>query len=234
MSNQRQTEANRRNALLSTGPRTLAGKATAALNAVKHGLLSREVLLPGEDADALEELRECLQTEFQPVGGLEGLLVDRIAAVCWRLRRLGRVESGIFIWQLYESVIEQAEREVQAYERTEDLDPAFLMELAQQALALGVTTAIKKAKNCAEAEAKLQALRSQQEAGVPILGLAFVRDATGADALTKLSRYEIAIEKSLYKALHELQRLQAVRAGQLVQPPTVVDVNVEFSSSNAA
>jgi hypothetical protein len=53
MTSDRQTEANRRNALLSTGPKTPEGKAIAALNALKHGLLSRDALLPGEDEDAL-------------------------------------------------------------------------------------------------------------------------------------------------------------------------------------
>jgi hypothetical protein len=39
-------EANRRNALRSTGPKTEEGKSTAARNARKHGILSREVLMP--------------------------------------------------------------------------------------------------------------------------------------------------------------------------------------------
>jgi len=122
----KQAEANSQNALLSTGPKTPEGKAAAALNALKHGLLSRDALLPGEDADTLKELREHLQTELQPIGELEALLVDRIAAACWRLRRLGRVEAGIFTWQLYGPLTERAERGVKAYERTEAWDPEFL------------------------------------------------------------------------------------------------------------
>jgi hypothetical protein len=46
-------------------------------------------------------LDEHLRAELQPVGELEGLLVDRIIAAYWRLRRLGRVEAGIFAWELY-------------------------------------------------------------------------------------------------------------------------------------
>ena len=47
----------------------------------------------------------------------------------------------------------------------------------------------------------------------------------GADTLAKLSRYERSIDKSLYKALHELQRLQAARKGK--HPASVVvDVGV--------
>jgi hypothetical protein len=53
--------SNGRNALQSTGPQTAEGKAITSRNALKHGLLSQEILLPGEDADALAELRRQLQ-----------------------------------------------------------------------------------------------------------------------------------------------------------------------------
>ena len=53
-----------------------------------------------------------------------------------------------------------------------------------------------------------------------------IRDAAGADTLSKLSRYERSLERGLYRALHELQRLQASRSGQCVAPPVVLDVEV--------
>ena len=46
------------------------------------------------------------------------------------------------------------------------------------------------------------------------------------DSLAKLSRYETSLERSLYKALHEFQRLQAARNGKHVPTPVVVDVEV--------
>jgi hypothetical protein len=46
------------------------------------------------------------------------------------------------------------------------------------------------------------------------------------DVLSKLSRYEGRIERGLYRALHELQRMQARRRGELVPAPIAVDVNV--------
>jgi len=58
------------------------------------------------------------------------------------------------------------------------------------------------------------------------LGRTFIRDANDANAFSKLSRYETAIERSLFKALHEHQRLQAARgAGGNVSPPAAVDVD---------
>src|SRR5918912_4277830 len=100
MTSDKQADANRRNSGKSTGPRTPEGKAVSRLNAVKHGLLSQEVLLPGEDEAALNELSERLMSELQPEGEMEGLLVEQIIAAIWRLRRLRRVEAGIFAWEL--------------------------------------------------------------------------------------------------------------------------------------
>jgi hypothetical protein len=109
MTSERKTEANRRNALKSTGPKTPEGKAAVRTNAMRHGLLSREVLLSGEDPEALRELGEHLRAELQPVGELENLLVDRIVAAGWRLRRLRRVEAGIFVWERFEELSERPE-----------------------------------------------------------------------------------------------------------------------------
>jgi hypothetical protein len=116
MTSAKQVQANRRNAQKSTGPKTKEGKDIASLNATKHGLPSQEVLLPGEDEAALKELGERLRTELQPAGELESLLVDRIIASYWRLRRLGRVEAGIFAWELYGELVERAQQEASIYE----------------------------------------------------------------------------------------------------------------------
>ena len=84
MTSDKQIQANRQNAQKSTGPKTPEGKAAVRHNSLKHGLLSKEVLLPREDEAALKELSERLGAELQPVGELESLLVDRIVAATWR------------------------------------------------------------------------------------------------------------------------------------------------------
>ena len=83
MTSDKQTRANRRNALMSTGPKTPQGKAAARQNALSHSLLSAEMLLPGEDQAALKELSECLRNELRPSGELGGLLVERVIAAAW-------------------------------------------------------------------------------------------------------------------------------------------------------
>ena len=215
MTSDKRAQANRQNALKSTGPKTPEGKAAVRLNAMKHGLLSRDVLLPGEDEAALKELGEHLRAELQPVGELESLLVERIVSSYWRLRRLGRVEAGIFAWELYGELAERAQQEARTYE-------SGLRELLGS---MDIT--ITDQQKYQEALSKAQEMKAKQDAETATLGRTFIRDANEANAFSKLSRYETAIERSLFKALHELQRLQAARrAGGNVSPPVALDVEV--------
>jgi hypothetical protein len=70
-------------------------------------------------------------------------------------------------------------------------------------------------------------MEGMQEANTTMLGHAFVTDANESNAFSKLSRYETAIERSLFKSLHELQRLQAARQAEgTLSPPVAVDVEV--------
>lgn len=80
-----------------SGPKTEEGKAVARLNAVSHGLLSKQVLLDGEDAKTLQALTNNLYAEFSPVGELESFLLDRMAAEMWRMQRAMAAERKLFI-----------------------------------------------------------------------------------------------------------------------------------------
>ena len=71
-----------------TGPRTAAGKERSSLNAMKHGLTSRRVVLPQENRAEFDSLLRELHADSQPVGTLEFELVNDIAAAIWRLRRV--------------------------------------------------------------------------------------------------------------------------------------------------
>jgi hypothetical protein len=62
---------------------------------MKHALLSSQVVLESEDPQELDSLRENLVAHLCPVGSLEELLVDRIAAGFWRLSRALRVERAL-------------------------------------------------------------------------------------------------------------------------------------------
>lgn len=90
------TFANRANAQLSTGPRTLTGKEISKLNAVRHGLTGGPILLPTEDADRYTALVERFRSDHQPVSERERELVQMMIDTQWRLNRIPRLESAIF------------------------------------------------------------------------------------------------------------------------------------------
>ncbi len=78
-----------------TGPRTAAGKAASSMNALKHGLTSRRVVMPYENQAEFDALLKDLMDESQPAGTLEIELVNDIAASLWRLSRARRRECDL-------------------------------------------------------------------------------------------------------------------------------------------
>lgn len=174
MSSQKQLEANKKNALLG-GVKTEEGKAVSKLNALKHGLLTKEVLIEGEEEESLLELHQRLKEDLKPKGEIETLLTDRIISNTWRLRRLLEVERAVMEWRM-----------------ENELSHSWTFEKGEE--------------------------HGYKEAA---------REMFVNDDIEKLLRYEIAIERSTYKALHELQRLQAARAGK--KPPLPIAIDVEVS-----
>jgi hypothetical protein len=164
---ERRLEANRRNAMRSTGPRTPEGKAVVALNAMKHGLLSREVLIKSESEADLIAFAKRMRAQLAPVGELELLLADRIVSTAWRLRRA----------------------------------------LALEAMLLG--------EKGADGPGSLNPLTYRPD----------------RDKLLTFARYEAALERSLYRALHELRQVQAERGSE---PVMVLDAaEVEAPGTDA-
>lgn len=135
------------------GPKTDEGKEISKMNALKHGLLSKEVLIDGEDEEELLLLTKRIRSEIKPETEIERLLTDRVVANIWRLKRALGMENG-------------------------------------EVISTGG-------------------------------GLMYDSD--------RFFRYETMLEKSLYKALHELERVQAKRNGKDVPLPSVVDINLDSS-----
>src|SRR5207302_6377563 len=90
-------EANRLNALKSTGPKTPEGKAAVRLNSLRHGLRARSVILPGEKSEAFQQLCDDLEAEWQPQTRTEQLYVEQMAVSQWKLRRMEIGEASLLI-----------------------------------------------------------------------------------------------------------------------------------------
>lgn len=214
MTSEKQIRANRRNAQKSTGPKTPEGKDAVRQNARMHGLRSQEVLAPGEDEEALMELDENLRDELQPVGELENLQVDSIVGYYWRLRRLRGVEASIFASEHYDELVDRAFREIRMRNRN------YIREIHEEQVG-SRNIVIEDRAEIGKIMERVFSLWERQDAETATVGRAFTRDADKTNAFSKLSRYETTIVRNLYRALHELERLQAARQTEGDVPPPV-------------
>ena len=96
MATLKQFEANRRNAQKSTGPQTPEGKAAVSMNALRHGLRARTVVLPGEDRQEFDQLCDDLEVEWTPQSRTEQFYVEQMAVSQWKLIRMEVGEVAIF------------------------------------------------------------------------------------------------------------------------------------------
>ena len=114
-----QIRANRNNAKKSTGPRTEEGKARVSKNALKHGLLARDTVLPGEDPADFDSQLSALEADIQPANSLEFELVRQIADAQWGMRRLTRLETGFLA-----AAVDDQRRHLEK-RRPEELRPGY-------------------------------------------------------------------------------------------------------------
>lgn len=141
-------------------------------NALKHGLLSGQVLLKSERAETLENLRSSLYEELKPVGGLEIILVERIIVNVWRLKRIIYVEKNTMDY-------------------FEKKDTIFFTDHISEP----------------------------------------IKNTIDNSVIENVLRYETTIERSMFRTMHELERLQSKRMGEKVLPPNILDVNITGENS---
>jgi hypothetical protein len=96
MSSFKQIEANRRNALKSTGPTTPEGKERSRRNAVRHGLTAETVIGGLEDPEDYQAFEAAVTRDYDVESAVERELVLRLASVLWRLRRATGIETALF------------------------------------------------------------------------------------------------------------------------------------------
>ncbi len=295
--------ANRNNSLKSTGPKTRKGKAVVKWNAMKHGLLSKEVIIDAgegiEDENEFEQLFNALRIELCPAGILEEMLVEKIAICYWRLRRVVKFEVGELRKRLDNATMDiifkraddfkfdrtmaeaggnkdklrktifgikcllaalddikfgieesgelsdYSTQELCRHFETEKGSFGYTLMLFNHMATKGQSLAIsdpekygdtpdreklKKAmikiinnekKQLKEISAHLNKIENEDiNAQKKALYL------PEKEAIDKMLRYETAIERQLYRAIHELIRLQSARMGGNPTIPLAIDVNV--------
>ena len=90
-----QFEANRRNALRSTGPKTDDGKRRSRVNAVRHGLTAETVVGSLEDAEDYKAFEAAIISDYCAETAVARELVLRLASLLWRLRRATAIETDL-------------------------------------------------------------------------------------------------------------------------------------------
>lgn len=78
----------------SGGPRSTGGLQAVAHNALKTGVYSKQLLLPGESEADFFALLAQFQQDFQPADVAESTLVHQLAVTTWKKLRLDRAEAG--------------------------------------------------------------------------------------------------------------------------------------------
>ncbi len=228
----KQAAANRANARHSTGPRTLAGKAIAARNALAHGLCAAAMpVLPDEDAGVFKEFHRRLVEDLAPDGMLECGIVERIAVLQWRLARAGRIEAAIF-------ALEHARRaHAQAKERVKETDPGSMPDwdwLRDNPPPGQIWIEDDDAPHVIEAAKDWNAEMATHKTSVLIRDAAWerYRGMTEAatfshfmhqpQALETLSRYEIGLYRQLEAVLRQFWLVAGRRPRRPMEPPEII------------
>jgi hypothetical protein len=95
MTSFRRIEANRRNALRSTGPKTDEGKRQSRRNALRHGLTAETVIDGLEDREDYSAFEAAVIADYDARTAVERELVLRLASLLWRLRRIISIETDL-------------------------------------------------------------------------------------------------------------------------------------------
>ena len=85
-----------------TGPRTPEGKGRCRLNAYRHGLTAKILVLTPDEQTAFDELHASLTGHYAPLGPVETQLVKALADSQWRLDCATEIERSIFALGLVE------------------------------------------------------------------------------------------------------------------------------------
>ena len=205
MTTEKQVEANKQNAVVSTGPATSEGKAIVAQNAVKHGIFAKDLIITTgdgkEDAQEYRELLDGLIISLAPVGQMECLLVEKISVDYWRLRRVLRFESGSIRKVLDMAISDYYNKAdwqgIKENKTNEELDEEIAQYRDRQ----------DKRGQKRLAELEQAKLKNQYAEEVTIK----TNSLPAGDDYEKVIKYEKAVQRSILQNLALLKRLQAIR-----------------------
>lgn len=184
----RKRRANQRNARKSTGPRTPEGKQRSSKNATTLGLFCADLLLPGENPELLEHLRNTMLLELNPRTMTQLMLADRVISCAWRLRRIFPAEQMLACAATFNTTVQKevnTGRIPSYFEDPDDIveDPHYFHKLVKKHLR-----------------------KTELGEGVALASMLLGPQAA---AMERLGRYEQRLVNQSNRALAELRKLQS-------------------------
>jgi hypothetical protein len=199
MTSVRQIEANLRNALKSTGPKTEAGKQVSRCNAVRHGLTAETVIGALEDAEDYQAFEAAIIADYDAQSAVERELVLRLASILWRLRRATMMETGLF--EIQAQQLRDYRQHRQLLPDSRDIIHAVFGRTNSAGAHAAPHSAVSKMETLPNCEKNADA--SNVEFARCFLRLAHLPNF----ALDRLSRYESTLWRQAGRILHALETL---------------------------
>jgi hypothetical protein len=230
LTSEKKIEANRANALKSTGPKTARGKSHSRNNALKVGVHAAQGLLPGEDEEAYRDLAAGITSELEPKGMFETMIVDHIIKNFWRLTRLDRAEVELFESEKsshvsrYLRTLDEQQQYFVAEELGGEVWSGYQVQKRREANANGELNDDELDLNEGEKQELLCVLKKFSN---PLLALrtTIVPDRT-PDALQFILTQRRALWRDIYRDHAELKALQKERKAREEAEPTASESEV--------
>ena len=177
------------------------GYVESRLNAMKHGVLSDESVLPFEDGRAYERLRKDSHAEFEPIGPTEELLVEDLLRTVWRKRRIGWAEVAALKGQL-----EKDERDAAngGHRSFTDLARAVDKWKAEHGVA-------NEDSDRTEPPPPVEILKIEPQSLADRARLSFGQALCSDPSFDRLTRYETHLDRRFGRLLRDLLALQQAR-----------------------
>lgn len=176
-------------------------------NAIKHGILSRYTVLSHEDGGEYQVLLSALLEEHQPAGMTEVHLVEELAGIIWRKRRVLQAE-GAKINEGLKSAVHSAKSVMTSaapFQRGMSGENADLREFMEG-------TPEEIAERQRDAELDLAATQKAEAKFTPAIKAQTLGEGLQAHRLEKLNRYETHLDRKFERTLAMILKLKELRS----------------------
>jgi hypothetical protein len=194
MCSQKKRESNRRNALRSTGPRTVHGKARSRQNALKHGVFCGDTVLAGECQQQFDSLRAALLIRLCPRDVLELFLVERIVIAMWKLQRVQGAEACLHASRAEPFTSKREAGLDNLHERPMDWDMDAMKYIAHPKVLPAAATLVHRMPEPRDSA------------------------TTRPDEFERLARYEQQLERTVHRCLAELRKFRSEKTATNPRP----------------